>query len=578
MKSIKIIPLFFLALFAISCGFLTKALPSGSGSVAGTDTGIGSGDGPSGFTGKSNPFGNVMLKWQQVDGAMSYQLERQLLANDLFLPLAQLGPGQTDYKDFTAPDNRIVTYRVQATTDKLGGYSSVTVPTVIIIPNPLTVQVQYMDDQMVTKNIGPEGGSIGLTDTYDIAYELVVPPGAVLQPTDFTLTPVANEIGNMPLDGPNIGSVKIGPENVDIYTSLILKIIVPNSLMSQAGKQPVGYGFTDAGDEFHLIPFDQTVGLDANGGGVLAMLVPPHHSGSYGVGLASKKSIQDFVNNHPVTDVILNSLQREVAQQVENQDLPEQPKEDTQKYRLLNDIDTYASQVETANTCLSVTTLMEQTRQWYSEVQGIPGLDHNLYDAALSKVMDDLEVKIQSVVSDGTLACEQYNNSPQTLQPPSDVSCLKHLLNDLERSTPSGQAPDIFNGRGLDSQTLNAAKTTLEKCGSQVAYRFTGGSNPDPVCDFTKPFEIMNEGVVKGNFQDGSYKGSLVTPIEGIDFSLDATFTVIFSEDHTTATVSVAAGTGTVKVTDPGLGDQSIEVPTPPMDLVFIADPSATCP
>ena len=136
---------------------------------------------------------------------------------DLFITVAELNANQTSYEDYLAPEESTLTYRVQATTDgEAGEYSTVSVTTVAVQPNPLTVEATFAEDKVVTQSIGAEGGSMSLTDKNGVIYQLLVPPGAVLDATDFTLTPVT-DIQGWPLDGTNLGSVRIEPESLDLY-------------------------------------------------------------------------------------------------------------------------------------------------------------------------------------------------------------------------------------------------------------------------------------------------------------------------------------------------------------------------
>ena len=176
----------------------------------------GGGGGPKGFTAEAPPYGSVKLKWEAVEGAQIYVLEQQLEGHDNFIPVMALSAAQTNYEDYLAPQESKLTYRLQTVSDgKLGGYSTASVKTASVLPNPLTVQATFAEDQTVTQSIGPEGGSMSLTDQNGVLYELKVPAGAVQAATDFTLTPVS-DVQVWPLDGPNLGSVRIGPEGLDL--------------------------------------------------------------------------------------------------------------------------------------------------------------------------------------------------------------------------------------------------------------------------------------------------------------------------------------------------------------------------
>ncbi len=175
MKSVRLaIMSAFLILFSMSCALINQSLPGGFGGFGG------GGGGPKGFTAEAPPYGSVKLEWQAVEDAQVYVLEHQLEGLDDFTPVMVFSPAQTNYEDFLAPKESKLTYRLQTFTDgKSVGYSDASVTTAAVLPNPLTVQATFAEDQMVTQSIGPEGGSLSLTDQNGVTYELQVPAGAV---------------------------------------------------------------------------------------------------------------------------------------------------------------------------------------------------------------------------------------------------------------------------------------------------------------------------------------------------------------------------------------------------------------
>ncbi len=291
MKSIKFaLFLGFLLLFSLSCAALSQSVTNG----------FGFGGATTGFFAEAPPYGSVKLKWDAVEGADIYLLEHRLDGQKTFFPVMALNAAQTDYEDFMAPKDSKLTYRLQTFTDgKPGGYSTVSVTTADVLPNPLTVQATFAEDQMVTQSIGPDGGSISLTDQKGVLYELLVPAGAVQAATDFTLTPVT-DVQGWPLDGANLGSVRIGPEGLDLYDNLTLTITLPDGFPKD-GTLPVGYGFDGTGDEFHIFPAGVTeVGTSTQS---------VKKAGTQGVGTGSKIKIIEFAVKHWVTQFGVNLSQ-----------------------------------------------------------------------------------------------------------------------------------------------------------------------------------------------------------------------------------------------------------------------------
>ena len=143
----------------------------------------------------------------------------------------------------------------------------------------------------------------------------MVPASAVQASTDFTLTPVT-DVQGWPLDGPNLGSVRIGPEGLDLYDNLTLTITLPDGFPKD-GTIPVGYGFDGTGDEFHIFP----AGVTEDGTSTQSV----KKAGTQGVGTGSKIKIIEFAVKHWVTQFGVNLSQLLVAQQLADADLPPLP-------------------------------------------------------------------------------------------------------------------------------------------------------------------------------------------------------------------------------------------------------------
>ena len=151
MKSIRFTPLFvFLIVFSLSCAFVTQSISSAA------DSG--------GFTAEATPYGSVKLSWDAVDGAQGFLLESQIEGLDFFIPVAELSADQTSYEDYLVPEESQLTIACKLQRMPTGGYSTTTVTTLAVQPNPLTVQATFAEDQVVTQSIGAEGGSMSLTD------------------------------------------------------------------------------------------------------------------------------------------------------------------------------------------------------------------------------------------------------------------------------------------------------------------------------------------------------------------------------------------------------------------------------
>ena len=137
MKSIKFtLLLIILVLFSLSCAALSQSVTNG----------FGFGGATTGFSAEAPPYGSVKLKWDAVEGAQVYLLEHKLDGQDTFFPVMALNAAHTNYEDFLAPKDTKLTYRLQSFADgKPGAYSTASVTTAAVLPNPLTVQATFAE-------------------------------------------------------------------------------------------------------------------------------------------------------------------------------------------------------------------------------------------------------------------------------------------------------------------------------------------------------------------------------------------------------------------------------------------------
>jgi hypothetical protein len=592
MKSIKLaLLLVFLILFSLSCAFLSQSLTGGGG-------------GPKGFTAETSPYGSVKLSWEDVKGAQSYQLESQLDGTDSFIPVIELSAYQTSYEDYLAPNESKLTYRLQAITDgKPGGYSTASVTTPTIQPNPLTVQATFAEDQVVTQSIGPEGGSMSLTDQNGVLYELQVPPGGVLVATDFTLTPVS-DIQGWPLDGANLGSVRIGPEGLDLYAHLTLTITLPDGF-PQDGTLPVGYGFEGSGDEFHIFPAGvATAGTSSlpNGSGIKLIssmaqtknnksTQSVNKAGSQGVGTVSKGKIIEFVDGHKVTQEGVNIDQLLVAQQVMDDELPALPthspsaanaiwqkKEALQMQREMWNVLGGIKNAEKKNKtdCASVTNWYDKTSELLERANESDNFKF-IDEANSSHLLSSLNDALTKVITKGISECK--NSSPG--KPPAGRNCVQKLVSKLQIDSNKPGANSLFSvpKGNFNSSDLQDFQKTLRYSCSNPAYRLPEGAtaklSPDPVCDLSKPFSIEINIAGLNELIKLTPPGTLQVHGDIAGCTVDATgkYTLKVSDDASQVTINPSIPEASAKCPDAG-----ITLPVPPIGALFLnADPTAVC-
>jgi hypothetical protein len=535
----------------------------------------------------------VKLKWDAVEGAQVYLLEHQLAGHDVFFPVMALSASQTSYEDFLAPQGSKLTYRLQTFSNgKPGETRTASVTTAAVRPNPLTVQATFAEDQRVTQSIGPEGGSISLTDQNGVLFELKVPAGAVQAVTDFTLTPVI-DVQGWPLDGPNLGAVRIGPEGLDLYDRLTLTITLPDGFPKD-GTIPVGYGFNGTGTEFHLFP----AGVTAPGTSTQSV----NKAGTQGVGTGSKIKIIEFVVGHWVTQLGVNLSQLLVAQQLVDADLPALPTDVPstanaifQNYEALyiqRELNNLTAQIENADKeditdCASVTDWYDSTSDLLDQA-GNPVLVDYFQSTNTRDLMGSLNDALTNVITDGISECK--SSTPG--KPPAGRNCLQKLVTRLQVDAKKTDGSFIIPNGDFQTADLQDFQDTLNVSCKNPAYRLPAevgielGLIPTPelICDLDQPFGFTLTGLVEGEALTATFTfnppGTFLEQISVMGCTAEAagTYSLQISEDASQATLSWSIPSMTASCPDTG----GLTIPIPPLtsspSIVLTADPSASCP
>jgi hypothetical protein len=504
---------------------------------------------------------------------------------DTFFPVMALSASQTSYQDFLAPQDSRLTYRLQTFKDgKPGGYSMASVTTAAVLPNPLTVQATFAEDQTVTQSIGPEGGSMSLTDQNGVLFELQVPAGAVQAATDFTLTPVT-DVQGWPLDGANLGSARIGPEGLDLYDRLTLTITLPDGF-PQDGTVPVGYGFDGAGEEFHIFP----AGITDVGTSTQSV----KKAGTQGVGTGSKIKIIEFAVQHWVTQLGVNLSQLLVAQQLADDDLPPLPADFPSTanaifqnndalylQREMNNLSAQITNSERKNItdCASATDWYDNTRDLFDQA-GNPANIGYFQSTNTQDLLAFLNDALANVITAGISECEASTPG----KPPAGRNCLQKLVTKIQVDSEKTDGLFTVPTGDFNPTDLQGFQETLKTSCSSPGYRmpegltFGGTLSPDPICDLTMPFSLtVNiDGVdmimtwtPPGTFQQH-------VSVEGCTGDFNGTYTSQVSEDASFVTLSLSIPEVTVSCPDlPGV---SFPLPPSPTTIELVADPSASCP
>jgi hypothetical protein len=121
-------------------------------------------------------------------------------------------------------------------------------------PNPARVRPQLDQGYAAAADIGRGGGSVTATGADGTRFTLTIPAGALLDPANVTLTPLASA-GRLPMGARGLRAVQIGPAGRDLLKPATLAI-APPKLPSKLAL--TGVGFNTDGKQFHLTPVSRS--------------------------------------------------------------------------------------------------------------------------------------------------------------------------------------------------------------------------------------------------------------------------------------------------------------------------------
>lgn len=166
---------------------------------------------------------------------------------------------------------------------------------------PSAVQVDSARTARAT--VGPAGGTVSATAADGRVYTLTVPPGALVEDTEITATPVTS-MGAAPLAAGVKGAVRFGPAGLQFGQAATLRI-EGASPTAGAGKQLVGFVRSDDGAAMQLAPVEVA-------GNALEMPVP--HFSDVGASEATAAELA-AIPLAPITDPVQDlrdTLMREI--------------------------------------------------------------------------------------------------------------------------------------------------------------------------------------------------------------------------------------------------------------------------
>jgi len=477
-----------LVILLLSCNFATGL--------------VGSGNGPKNFTAALTAPDVVALKWDAVEGATGYILELGIDKGDS-IQFVALPPDRTSYEDLSAPEKSNLTYKVQVITESgLAGKSKIDIATGERKPNPLTVKPEYDKKKTTTKVVGVQGGTLSLVDSNKVEYTLVIPQGAVSVDTEIHMTAVTS-IKDWPLDGSEIGAVRLEPEGLILNDPAILTIGIPVDM--NPGLAAVGFAFHGDGGEFHLQISDQEKSLTNNlplRNAHLASLafqeskhivrMPMVELNVNGVGQASGDNAANFIKIHPPTGAGAALEQKWAAEAIADDILT--PLANTKGWkpppRGRMEGQEIAKEFANANNCKELTGLMGSFNNWEYDLHS-RGYTVDQLQQYSREAWDELANKVKDILENTASECEKSAQPGSAA--PAESSCAKALLERIANPGTSNfnmqlQAKMSFK---LSNKELQDIKDKLEKC-KPKAYHISGshfGEDGD-ACDITQPFTI----------------------------------------------------------------------------------------
>ncbi len=526
-----------LLMVSISCQGLADVLPGG-------------GANPSSFTAEASSAISVQLTWSAVEGAQKYLIERNDGETDYF-PLGEISGEATTFEDFLVPPNTQISYRIKTVTasgTSAGKTVSLTTPQEF--PNPLTVAAMFDTQKTQSQAIGPDGGSVSITDSRGVSYTLDIPAGAVDNEETFILTPI-QEIQGLPLSGGMTSGVRIEPEGLIFNQSATLSIETTepdgaDDMMDMA------FAFDEEGSEFHFVPTSSAAVT-----GAVFKLARPAGKGkmwnvpqtrSYGIGKGTSKDIRDQVRNHAPTSPADNLNQKRAA--VEN--IQVQVVLDA---LLLNSGREVELQMAGASDWLEFTIALDTFKSWLEERDANKEtLKKDQLDKREEAIWEALDLEARILLNTAYEDCKKAPPPPQNLAHAKRL--VKKLLNG---TTPFYRkfAEKMAKYSSFDKSVLETIKAKLDQCTpGWKATELNGVGVSGVICDLGQPFSIISFWYTKStvNFTPSSPEAGSFSfePIHFGDTDVSNTPGTYTVKGVGTDTVTITGTGGEVCYTDSG--------------------------
>lgn len=484
-------------MFSLACSLVSGLLGGPASGPNSNPTQLqATGNGPSNLTARAVSADSVMLNWQKVDGATYYRISVGI-ADKSVTPVIDLDSSVTSYTDFMAMPGSPLTYAVEAWSGSGSiGQSVVNVTTPERKPNPLSADVELDGKKTASATIGPEGGSLSLKDAQGAEYKLEIPAGALSVATPITLTALKS-IGSWPLDGGQmLGAVKIEPDGLLLNDVATLTITLPKAA-SKAGLSNLGFAFSGAGQELHLVPRVTSPGktsfvphlADSAASQILQFFLSQFNG--TGVGTGSAKGAGDMADNHAPNDEAAALDQKRAAAQALDDDLAPLTQTPLSADPFATGMRVWAhdlsAQIYNAQDCKAMKSGVVSFQKWLRTTQGFS--DQAVGQAA-KDIWSELKSKTKELLDKADADCQKAKQA-QGGKAPADLGCLQWVMNNLTAPSTSfwrdfaGQMAGEYGGKNLGQ-----IADRLDEC-KPTSYKASGTLVGD-ICSLDQPFVLTS--------------------------------------------------------------------------------------
>ena len=455
-------------LLILACSFITTSAGTSGGTLVSQKTAAGAQatatSGSEDFYAKATSPQSIMLAWKAMAGATGYILEFGWNGKD-FYPLVNLPPSQTQYEDFTALPGSTESYRLRAVTSSgSGDWLRADATTPAASANPVPVTPAFDIQKAATASIGPEGGTVALTDGGGVKYKLDIPAGALSQATEVQLVPLTG-LDGWPLDGDRLATVRIDPAGVQLKVVGTLTITVHSPV--RADLATVGFGFQPTGDDFHLER------IAANPAGVAGLLSPGGRLAAparqdanvltlqvvklavLGAGQGSADAITNLGRNNAPADAEGAVGQQQAVMDSEGFELSRlEPVHDTgakdAARRLEGELGKIEDQIRTASDGDALGAAMTQFDKWQAGTKPLTADEYRQMTELFWEMMTD---KLKELLDKAAKDCQDKNGPPP--QGAGSISaypreCHESALAQQPMGRPAGQDDKRIRGRCAD--------------------------------------------------------------------------------------------------------------------------------